>query len=113
MADRAKRGLEVLLDIRRFAPSPADLLKPFPAPKEGEMVMQGITADVLSWGLSHIPTVGDFLGDFVNDNIMADVLVKMAPEQVTEFRAQNRLYPNGVALLRTFQRTRVAPAGTR
>lgn len=110
MADRAKQGLKALLDAKRFVPSPADLLQPFPTPRQGEMVMQGITADVLSWGLSHIPTVGDFIGDFVNDNIMADVLATLTPEQKSEFLQQNRVYPNGIALLRTFQRVKVAPA---
>jgi len=109
MADKAKKGLQALLNVRQFVPSPADLLQPFPTPRQGEMVMQGVTADVLSWGLSHIPTVGDFLGDFVNDNIMADVLPNLTSAQQAEFRAQNRVYPNGIALLRTFQRVKVAP----
>ena len=109
MAEKKKVGLQALLDVRRFVPSPADLLKPFPPPKQGELVMQGITADVLSWGFGYIPTVGDFIGNFVNDNIMADVMVKLSPEQKAEFREQNRVYPNGIALLRTFQRTKVAP----
>lgn len=107
MADRAKKGLQVLLDIRKFAPSPADLLRPFPAPKQGEIVMQGVTADVLSWAFSHIPTVGDFIGDFINDNIMADVQARLSRDELSEFRVQNRVYPNGIALLRTFQRTKV------
>ena len=109
MVDRTKKGLQVLLDVRRFVPSPADLVKPFPAPKQGEMVMQGITADVLSFGLGFIPYVGDILGDTIEDNIMADIVVKLTPAQETEFRAQNRVYPNGIALLRTFQRSKVAP----
>jgi len=108
MADKKRVGLKVLMDVKRFLPGPMELIRPFPTPKQGEMVMQGITADGLSWGLSHIPTVGDFLGDFVNDNIMADVLVKLTPEQQAEFRVQNRVYPNGVALLRTFQRVKAA-----
>lgn len=106
-----KRGIEVLLDARRFAPSPADLLQPFPSPKQGEVVMQGVTADVLGWAFGYIPVVGDIMGAFVNDNIMADVQVKLTPEQKAEFREQNRVYPNGIALLRAFQRTRVAPGG--
>jgi len=108
MAEK-KVGLQALLDVRRFVPSPADLLKPLPAPKQGDMVMQGITADVLSWAFGHIPTIGDFIGGFINDNIMADVQVRLSPAERTEFREQNRVYPNGIALLRTFQRIKVAP----
>lgn len=100
-----KKGLQVLLDVSRFLPPPQELLRPLPGPRQGEMVMQGITADVLSWAASHIPTVGDFVGDFVNDNIMADVLSKLNPGQAAEFREQNRVYPNGIALIRTFHRT--------
>jgi len=109
MADKAKKGLQVLLDVGRFLPGPKELLRPFPPPQKSEMVMQGITADVLSWALSNIPTVGDFLGDFVNDNIMADVLQKLSSAEIAEFKDQNRVYPNGVALLRTFQRVPAAP----
>jgi len=112
MAEKKKVALQALFDVKRFVPSPADLLKPFPAPKQGEMVMQGITADVLSWAFGYIPTVGDLIGNFVNDNIMADVLVKLSPEQKAEFREQNRVYPNGIALLRTFQRIKVAPVSS-
>ena len=109
MAKRTRKGIEVLLDARRFLPTPTDLLKPFPPPKKGEMVMQGITADLLGWGLGYIPVVGDFVGQFVNDNIMADVQTKLSDTELTEFRAQNRVYPNGIALLRTFQRVKLAP----
>jgi len=105
MAKRTRKGIEVLLDARRFLPTPTDLLKPFPPPKKGEMVMQGITADLLGWGLGYIPVVGDFVVQFVNDNIMADIQIKLSDTELTEFRSQNRVYPNGVALLRTFQRT--------
>lgn len=104
MQDRGKRGIEVLLDVKRFLPSPQDILKPFPPPQKGELVMQGITADVLSYAFGYIPTVGDIVGDFVNDNIMADVLRKLSPAEKEEFRVQNRVYPNGIALLRTFQK---------
>lgn len=113
MADKIKRGVEVLLDVKRFLPSVADLLKPLPSPKEGEVVMQGVTADVLSWAVGQIPTVGDILGDFINDNIMADALAKLTPEQRTEFTEQNRVYPNGISLMRTFQRTHLLPRGAR
>lgn len=109
MADKKKVGLEVLMDVRRFVPGPMELLRPFPPPKKGEMVMQGITADVLGYAFGYIPVVGDFVGQFVNDNIMADVQSKMTDAEMTEFRAQNRVYPNGVALLRTFQRVPAAP----
>ena len=71
--------------------------------------MQGVTADVLSYAFGYIPAVGDIVGQFVNDNIMADVTVKLSPAELSEFREQNRVYPNGVALLRTFQRVQVAP----
>jgi len=104
MADKAKKGLQVLFDVGRFVPGPKELLKPFPPPKKGEMVMQGVTADVLSYTFGYIPGVGDIIGQFVNDNIMADVLQKLSPAELSEFRDQNRVYPNGVALLRTFQR---------
>ena len=113
MADKARKGLEVLMDVGRFLPSVKDVLRPLPSPKEGELVMQGVTADVLSWAVGHIPTVGDIAGNFINDNIMADVLVKLTPDQKAEFREQNRVYPNGVALMRTFQRTHIAPGGVR
>lgn len=109
MAEKKKVALQALLDVRRFLPTPTDLLKPFPPPKKGELVMQGVTADVLSYTLGYIPGVGDIIGQFVNDNIMADVQQKLAPAELSEFREQNRVYPNGVALLRTFQRVRLAP----
>jgi len=104
MADKAKKGLQALLNVKRFLPSPTDLLKPFPPPQKGELVMQGVAADVVSYGLGFIPYVGDILGNFVNDNIMADVSHKLSPAELSEFREQNRVYPNGIALLRTFQR---------
>lgn len=109
MAEKKKVGLQALLDVRRFLPSPADLLKPFPPPKKGELVMQGVTADVACYGLGFIPYVGDILGDAIEDNIMADVVQKLSPAELSEFREQNRVYPNGVALLRTFQRVRLSP----
>ena len=109
MAEKKKVALQALLDVRRFLPTPTDLLKPFPPPKQGDMVMQGVAADVLSWTVGHIPTVGDIIGAFINDNIMADVQARLSPAELSEFREQNRVYPNGVALLRTFQRVRLAP----
>ena len=109
MADRKRAGLQALLNTRQFLPSPADLLKPFPPPKKGELVMQGVTADVLTYAVGFIPAVGDIVGQFVNDNIMADLQQKLSEPERTEFRAQNRIYPNGIALLRTFQRTGVLP----
>jgi len=109
MADKKKVGLQVLLDVKRFIPAPKDLLRPFPPPKKGELVLQGVAADVLDYAFGYIPAVGDIVGSFVNDNIMADVLQQLSPSELSEFRAQNRVYPNGVALLRTFQRTGVAP----
>ena len=71
MAEKKKVGLQALLNVRRFLPAPTDLLRPFPPPKKGELVMQGVTADVLSFGLGFIPYVGDIVGDAVEDNIMA------------------------------------------
>lgn len=109
MAEKKKVALQALLDVKRFLPTPTDLLRPFPPPKKGELVMQGVTADLLSYAFGYIPGVGDIIGQFVNDNIMADVLQKLAPTELSEFREQNRVYPNGVALLRTFQRARLAP----
>ena len=109
MADKKKVGLQVLLDVKRFIPVPKDLLRPFPPPKKGELVLQGVAADVLDYAFGYIPAVGDIVGSFVNDNIMADVLQQLSPTELSEFREQNRVYPNGVALLRTFQRTGVAP----
>jgi len=109
MADRKKQGIQVILDAKRFLPSPTDLLRPFPPPKKGELVMQGVTADVLGYAFGFIPAVGDIVGQFANDNIMADVLEKLSPTEMAEFRAQNRVYPNGVALLRTFQRVQTSP----
>ncbi|KKM02822.1 hypothetical protein LCGC14_1780550 [marine sediment metagenome] len=109
MVEKKKVALQALLDVKRFIPAPRDLLKPFPPPKKGELVMQGVSADLLSYAFGYIPGVGDIVGQFVNDNIMADVLQKLAPAELSEFREQNRIYPNGVALLRTFQRTRLAP----
>lgn len=107
MPNKAKRGVEVLLDVKRFVPSLRDLKNPLPDPKKGELVMQGITADVLGYGLGYIPGIGDVVGQFVNDNIMADVLEKMTAAERNEFKDQNRVYPNGIALLRTFQRERI------
>lgn len=112
MAEKRRVGFKVLMDVRRFLPGPMELIRPFPKPKQGEMVMQGITADVLGYAFGYIPAVGDVVGQFVNDNIMADVLIKLTTEQQAEFRVQNRVYPNGLALLRTFQRIKVAPGST-
>ena len=104
-----KTGLKALLDAKRFLPGLKDLLQPFPPPKKGELVMQGVAADVLGYAFGYIPAVGDIVGAFVNDNIMADVLEKLSLPERSEFLQQNRIYPNGVALLRTFQRINVAP----
>ena len=109
MVDKKKVGMKVLLDVKRFIPAPKDLLRPFPPPKKGELVMEGVAADVLSYAFGYIPGVGDIVGSFVNDNLMANVLEKLSPSEVAEFREQNRVYPNGVALLRTFQRVNLAP----
>ena len=109
MVDKKKVGMKVLLDVKRFIPAPKDLLKPFPPPKKGELVMQGVVADVLGYAFGYIPVVGDIVGAFVNDNLMADVLMQLSPPELSEFRQQNRVYPNGVALLRTFQRVNLAP----
>ncbi len=109
MVEKKKVALRALLDVKRFLPSPTDLLKPFPPPKKGELVMQGVAADVASYGLGFIPYLGDILGDAIEDNIMVDVVQKLSPAELSEFREQNRVYPNGVALLRTFQRVRLAP----
>ena len=104
MADKKKTGLQVLTDVRRFLPGPREIFRPFPPPQKGELVMQGVTADVLGYAFGFIPVVGDVVGQFVNDNLMADVQAKLTSPELTEFRAQNRVYPNGVALLRTFQK---------
>ena len=109
MVEKKKVGFQALLDARRFLPTPTDLLKPFPPAQKGELVMQGVTADVVSYGLGFIPYVGDIVGDAIEDNIMADVTQKLSPTELSEFREQNRIYPNGVALLRTFQRVRLSP----
>lgn len=109
MADRARQGLQVLFEAGRFLPTPKDLLRPFPPPKKGEMVLQGVSADLLGYAFGYLPVVGDIVGQFVNDNIMADVQSKLSDSELAEFRAQNRVYPNGVALLRTFQRVQTAP----
>lgn len=109
MAEKKKTGIQVLTDVGRFLPGPKELLRPFPPPKKGELVMQGVTADVLGYAFGYIPVVGDVVGNFINDNIMADVQSKMSDAEITEFRAQNRVYPNGVALLRTFQKEGAPP----
>jgi len=109
MDDRTKQGLKALLDVKRFLPSPQDILRPFPPPKRGGLIAQGVVADLLDYAFGYIPGVGDVIGNFVNDNIMADVLQKMTEVERNEFRQQNRVYPNGVALLRTFQRAQLSP----
>ena len=109
MVEKKKVALKALLDVKRFLPAPTDLLRPFPPPEKGELVMQGVTADVLGYAFGFVPVVGDFVGQFVNDNIMADVREKLTPTERSEFTEQNRVYPNGVALLRTFQRVRLSP----
>jgi len=96
MAIDVQKALLRATDVARFLPTPQDLLRPFPRPKHG-----------------FIPWVGDIAGDFVEDNIIADVETRLTPEERTEFREQNRVYPNGIALVRTFQRTRVAPGSGR
>lgn len=111
MAIDIQKGLSRAMDVARFLPTPQDLLRPFPGPNQGELVTAGIAADILSYGLGFIPWVGDIVGDFVEDNIIADVETRLTPEERVEFREQNRVYPNGIALVRTFQRTQVAPGG--
>jgi len=106
-----EKGLRTVMDVGRYLPTPRDILRPLPQPQQGEMASAGVAADVISYGLGFIPWIGDILGNMANDNIMADVLRRLTPEERTEFREQNRLYPNGIALLRTFQRTRVAAEG--
>ena len=113
MAIDIEKGVRRALDVGRFLPSPQEFLRPIPTPEQGDLVAAGISADVLSYGLGFIPWVGDILGGLVNDNIMADVQGRLTPDERAEFREQNRLYPNGIALIRTFQRTKVAPGGTR
>ena len=98
-------GLRRAADVRRFVPTPQELFAPFPRPQQAELVTAGITADVLGFGLGFVPWVGDIVADFVNDNIMADVETRLTPAERVELREQNRVYPNGIALLRTFQRT--------
>ncbi|KKM83054.1 hypothetical protein LCGC14_1313310 [marine sediment metagenome] len=113
MAIDVQKALRRATDVARFLPTPQDLLRPFPRPKQGELVTAGIAADLLSFGVGFIPYVGDIVGDFIEDNIIADVETRLTPEERTEFREQNRVYPNGIALVRTFQRTQVAPGGGR
>jgi hypothetical protein len=109
MADKTKTGVAVLMDVKRFLPGPGDIFKPFPSREKADLVAKGITADVLGYAFGYIPVVGDVVGQFVNDNIIADVRQKLTPAERDEFAAQNRVYPNGIALLRTFQRGAVAP----
>ena len=112
MAIDVQKSIQRALDVKRFLPSPRDILQPLPKPQQGELVMQGITADVLSYALGLIPYVGGALGNAVSDNIMADVRERLTSTERDEFAEQNRFYPSGIALLRTFQRTRVAPGGS-
>jgi hypothetical protein len=112
MAEKTKTGIKVLLDVKRFLPGPTDILRPFPSREKADLVAKGVTADLLGYAFGYIPGVGDIVGQFVNDNIMADVLNNLTQQEKSEFIQQNRVYPNGVALLRTFQRTSVA-AGRR
>lgn len=113
MAIDIQKGLRRATDVARFVPSLQDLLRPFPKPHQGELVTAGITADVLSFAAGFVPVVGDIVADFIEDNIMADVDTRLTPAERAEFREQNRVYPNGIALVRTFQRTQVAPGGGR
>ncbi len=113
MAIDILEGLRRASDIRRFVPTPQDLLRPFPKPQHAELVTAGITADVLGFALGFIPWVGDIAADFVNDNIMADVATRLDPAEKAELREQNRVYPNGIALVRTFQRTGLQAGGRR
>ena len=96
MAIDIQKGLSRVTDVARYLPTPQDLLRPFPRPNQGELVTAGIAADILSYGLGFIPWVGD---------------IRLTPGERVEFREQNRVYPNGIALVRTFQRTQVAPGG--
>lgn len=112
MAEKTKTGIKVLLDVKRFLPGPTDILRPFPSREKADLVAKGVTADLLGYAFGYIPGVGDVVGQFVNDNIMADVLNNLTQQEKAEFIQQNRVYPNGVALLRAFQRTSVA-AGRR
>jgi hypothetical protein len=109
MADTKKRGIAALLDVKRFLPGPMDLMRPLPSRDKADIVAKGIAADVLGYAFGYVPVVGDIVGQFVNDNIIADVREKLTPSEREEFNAQNRVYPNGIALLRTFQRGAVAP----
>ena len=113
MAIDIQKGLRRATDVARFFPSPQDLLRPFPKPEKADLVTAGIAADVLSFAAGFVPVVGDIVADFISDNIMADVDTRLTPEERVELREQNRVYPNGIALVRTFQRTRVAPGSRR
>lgn len=105
MAEKPRRGIKVLLDVGRFVPGPQELLKPLPSRRDVDLVSKGVAADVLGYAFGYIPVVGEVVGAFVNDNIMADVLEQLQGTEREEFLQQNRVYPNGLALLRTFQRT--------
>ena len=96
-------GLKALLNVRKYIPSIKEVTEPLP-PDKMDLVLQGVLTDIVGWTVGNIPTVGDFIADFVNDNIMADVATKMTQPQRTELNQQDRVYPNGVALFRTFHR---------
>ena len=113
MAIDIQKGLRRATDVARFLPTAQDLLRPFPKPGQAELVTAGVAADVLSFAVGFIPVVGDIAADFISDNIMADVGERLTPEERVELREQNRVYPNGIALMRTFQRTQVAPGSRR
>jgi hypothetical protein len=104
MADGSRKGIQVLLDVKRFVPGPREFLKPLPSRRDLDLVSKGIAADLLGYAFGYVPGVGDIVGQFVNDNLIADVLSDLTPGERTEFLQQNRVYPNGLALLRTFQR---------
>ena len=93
-----------LKDLPRYVPKPKELLNPFPPPGKGHIVMEGAAADLLAYAFGYIPAVGDLVGQFINDNLMADVQSKMSSTELVEFREQNRVYPNSIALLRTFRK---------
>ena len=96
-------GLKALLNVRKYIPSIKEVTEPLP-PDKMDLVLQGVLTDIVGWTVGNIPTVGDFIADFVNDNIMADVATKMTRPQLNELNQQDRVYPNGVALFRTFHR---------
>lgn len=84
--------------LAQALPDLGRLLPHMPTARQGEMLAMGAAIDVTQWTLGQIPTVGDILADIVGDNIEADMLRRMTPEEKVRYREDTRFLPSGLAV---------------